>query len=64
MSDDFHKTAVQKKKKKNCKLKLHSKGLTNNWGVPVLKFLRRLALDFPYIYLSAIFPGTFLQINV
>ena len=49
MSDDFHKTAVQKKK--NCKLKLHSKGLTNNWGVPVLKFLRRLALDFPYICL-------------
>ena len=30
--------------------------------VPVLKFLQKLALDFPY--LSVIFPGTFLQTNV
>ena len=27
MQDNFHKTAVPKKKKRNCKLKPHSKGL-------------------------------------
>ena len=30
--------------------------LKNVWGVPVFKFLQRLALDFPYICLN-FFPG-------
>ena len=37
-----------------CKLKLQNKGLyLKNWGgVPVLNFLQRLALDFPYLCLQ------------
>ena len=32
------------------------------WGVPVLKFIQRLAYIYIFsIYLSVIFPGTFLQ---
>ena len=48
----------------NCKLKLQSKGLyvKKFWCVPVIKFLKRLALGFPKICL--IFPGTFLQTNI
>ena len=50
----------------NCKLKLHSKRFYQQilGAVTVLKFLQKLALDFPYIYLCAIFPGKFLQTNV
>ena len=52
MLNDFHKTAVLKKKM-TCKLKLQNKGLYLKLfgGVLVLKFLQRLALDFPYICL-------------
>ena len=46
--NNFRKTAVLKKKI-NCKLKLQSKGLSYKNSLPVLKFLQRLALDFPYI---------------
>ena len=45
LSDDFHKTAVLKKKKeKNCKLNLHSKGLYQQLmgAAPVPKFVRLL----------------------
>ena len=44
----------------NCKLKLHSKGFYQQilGAVTVLKFLQRLALDFPYICLQ-FFPGNF-----
>ena len=40
-------------KNMTCKLKLQNKGIVpkNFGGVPVLKFLQRLVLDFPYIYL-------------
>ena len=43
----------------NCKLKLHSKGFYQQilGVVTVLKFLQKLALDFPYM--SAIFPKKF-----
>ena len=44
----------------NCKLKLHSKGFYQQilGAVTVLKFLQKLALDFPYICLQ-FFPGNF-----
>ena len=44
----------------NCKLKLHSKGFyqQNLGAATVLKFLQKLALDFPYICLQ-FFPGNF-----
>ena len=45
MSDNFHKTAVLKKK--NCKLKLDRIVLPINGAAPVPKFVRSLALDFP-----------------
>ena len=49
----------------NCKLKLHSKKIYYQTlgAVTVLKFLKTLALDFPY-QLSAIFSGKFLQASV
>ena len=52
MSNNFRKTAVLNKNI-NCKLKLQSKRLVLKYfgGVPVLKFLQWLALDFPYICL-------------
>ena len=59
MSNNFRRTAVLKKKKKN---ELQTKDtkqrivLKNLWGVPVLKFLERFVLDFPYICLQ-FFPG-------
>ena len=60
MSDDFHKRAVLKKKKKNCKLKLHSKGLYQQLmsAASVLKYVQSLALDFPDICLQ-LFVGNF-----
>ena len=44
----------------DCKLKLHSKGFYQQilWAVIVLKFLQKLALDFPCICLQ-FFPGNF-----
>ena len=38
----------------NCKLKLHSKGFYQHilGAVTVLKFLQKLAIDFPYICLQ------------
>ena len=44
----------------NCKLKLHSKGFYQHilGAVPVLKFLQKLALDFPHICLQFL-PGKF-----
>ena len=44
----------------NCKLKLHSKGFYQQilGAVTVLKFLQKLALDFPYIC-PQFFPGNF-----
>ena len=59
MSNNFHKTAVLKKKM-NCKLKLHSKGFYKQilGEVTLLKFPQTLALDFA-MYLSAIFPAKF-----
>ena len=44
----------------NFKLKLHSKGFYQQilGAVTVLKFLQKLALDFPYICLQ-FFPGNF-----
>ena len=44
----------------NCELKLHSKGFYQQilGAVTVLKFLKELALDFPYICLQ-FFPGNF-----
>ena len=44
----------------NCKLKLHSKGYYQHIleAVTVLKFLQKLALDFPYICLQ-FFPKNF-----
>ena len=52
MSNNFRKKAVLKKNI-NCKLKLQKQRivLKKFGGVPVLKFLQRLALDFPYICL-------------
>ena len=46
----------------NCKLKLHSKGFYQQilGAVTVLKFLQKLALDFPYIFLQ-LFPGNFFR---
>ena len=46
----------------NCKLKLHSKGFYQQilGAVTVLKFLQKLALDFPYIFLQ-FFPGNFFR---
>ena len=52
LSNNYHKTAVLKKK-----YDLETKAtkqrivLKNLGGVPLLKFLLRLALDFPYICL-------------
>ena len=49
----------------NCKLKLHSKGFYQQilGAVTVLKFLQKLALDFPYICLQ-FSPGNFsLELN-
>ena len=44
----------------NCKLKLRSKGFYQQilGALTVLKFLQKLALDFPYICLQ-FFPGNF-----
>ena len=44
----------------NCELKVHSKGFHQQilGAVTVLKFLQKLALDFPYICLQ-FFPGNF-----
>ena len=44
----------------NCKLKLRSKGFYQQilGALTVLKFLQKLALDFPYICLQ-FFPGYF-----
>ena len=55
---NFRKTAVLEKT--NCKLKLHSKGFYQQilGAVTVLKFLVKLALDFPYVCLQ-FFPGNF-----
>ena len=49
----------------NCKLKLHSKKFYYQTlgAVTVLKFLKTLALDFPY-QLSAIFSGKILLASV
>ena len=49
----------------NCKLKIHSKKFYHQTlgAVTVLKFLKTLALDFPY-QLSAIFSGEFLLASV
>ena len=59
MSNNLSKTAVLKKKKLNCKLKLRQRILLTNFGVVnVLKFLQTLALDFPYICLQ-FFQGNF-----
>ena len=46
----------------NCKLKLHSKGFYQQilGAVTVLKFLQKLALDFPYICLQ-FFLGNYRQ---
>ena len=55
MSNDFRKRAVLKRPEKNmtCKLKLQNQELYLKifLGVPVLKFLQRFVLDFPYICL-------------
>ena len=58
MSSNFRKTCFEKNM--NCKHKLQSKGFyqKNSSGVPVLKFIQKLTLDFPF------FPGTFLQTSV
>ena len=48
MSNNFAKTAVLKKTSFATKQRIV---LENFWDVPVLKFLQRLALDFPYICL-------------
>ena len=51
---NFPRTAVLKKIHINCKLKLQSKGCLKKigggggGGVSVVKFVQRLALDFPY----------------
>ena len=59
MSNNFRKSAVLEKNM-NCKLKLHIKGFYQHilGAVTVLKFLQKLALDFPYICLQ-FFPGNF-----
>ena len=59
MSNNFRKTAVLKKIS-FVNLKLHSKGFYYQilGAVTVLKFLQKLALDFPYICLE-FFPGNF-----
>ena len=64
MSNNFRKTAVLEKNM-NFKLKLHSKGFYQQilGAVTVLKFLQKLALNFPYICLQ-FFPRKFLQTNV
>ena len=56
MSNNFRKTAVLKKKRRFvnyifCKATKQRIELKKLGGVPVLKFLQRLALDFPYICL-------------
>ena len=48
MSNNSRKTAVLKKNMKGTKQRTV---LKHFWGVPLLKFLRRLALDFPYVCL-------------
>ena len=60
MSNNFRKTADCSGKNMNCKLKLHSKGFYQQiWvAATVIKFLEKLALDFPYICLQ-FFPGNF-----
>ena len=60
MSNNFRKTAECPRKNMNCKLKLHNKGFYQPiWGAAtVIKFLQKLALDFPYICLQ-FFPGNF-----
>ena len=55
MSNNFHKTDVLKKYRLQTKATKQKIVLKNFGGVPVLKLLQRLALDFP-IYLSVIFP--------
>ena len=46
----------------NCKLKLHSKGFYQKilGAITVLKFLQKVASDFPYICLQ-FFPGNFID---
>ena len=66
MSNNFRKkTSLKKKTDMNCKLKLHSKKFYHQTlgAVTVFKFLKTLALDFPY-QLPAIFSGKFLQASV
>ena len=48
MSSNFRKTCFEKNM--NCKHKLQSKGFyqKNSSGVPVLKFIQKLTLDFPF----------------
>ena len=50
MSNNFHITAFQKKKSQTKATKQRIL-LKNFGGVSVLKFLQKLALDFPYICL-------------
>ena len=52
LSDDFHKTAVLKKKKRIVNLSFTAKVLTINGATPVPKLIRSLALDFPDIGLQ------------
>ena len=66
MSKNFRKkTILNKKTDMNCKLKLHSKKFYYQTlgAVTVLKFLKTVALDFPY-QLSAIFSSKFLLASV
>ena len=51
MSNNFRKTAVLKKISIVSKATKQRIALKNFGGVPVLKFLQRLALDFPYVCL-------------
>ena len=58
MSDNFHKTAVLKKK--NCNLILTGLYYQLMGAVPVSKFVRSLALDFPDIC-PQFFLGNFIR---
>ena len=52
MSNNFRKTAVLKKiSVVNERQKTKDSTKKNLGGVPVLKFLQGIALDFPYIFL-------------
>ena len=54
MSNNSVKRLFWKKINMNCKLKLHSKGFYQQilGVITVLKFLQKLALDFPFICLQ------------